>query len=68
MTSWFQGLQQTIMVAKIFGKGAYSPHEREEAERQTGWGQEHDTPRLPSVFYCFPHPKVPRASQNSTTN
>lgn len=60
MALWFQGLRQTIMVAEVFGKGAYSLHDREEAERQTGWGQEQDTPRItlskllsPAKFYIL---------------
>lgn len=34
------------MAAEVFGRGAYLLRDREEAERQTGWGQEQGTPRI----------------------
>lgn len=52
-----EGLRQTIMVAEVFGKGAYSLRDREEAERQTGWGQEQVPQGSPSLSKLLPPAK-----------
>lgn len=58
MVTWPHVFGQNIIVTGVYGKGASSPHSKQEEERESGRSQGKDTAKdlLPVIYYCQPNP------------